>query len=399
MVSTLSSKKELKKVTNDPRIAWLLPSLEGGSYWHPLFKEFTKIFPQTIIYTGFWTGFAPGYENTFAIKVVGKTKFISTTQSRESYSRGFIAVSPAIVVEILKFKPQLIFVNGFSIWSLFALILKPITKWRVILAVEGSSPNVDYRNSPIRLFLRRKMVQVADALITNNQAGKSYLTDVLKAKPATVFAKPYEVPTSKAMSVVLKETQLNQQELQRPIFLFVGQLIPRKGLHLLLEACSILKQRGCCNYTLLVIGQGEDREKLQDISQNYQLEESVKWIGWVDYSRIGDYFQFSDVFILPTLEDTWGMVVLESMAFGKPILCSKWAGASELVISGQNGYVFEPHNPQEIADAMYRFISTPSLIKSMGKCSQQIIAEHTPEAAAKFLAEVTHHTLERGYVP
>ncbi|MBO3457597.1 glycosyltransferase family 4 protein [Aetokthonos hydrillicola Thurmond2011] len=397
MITTPTLEKKLEKVTDHPRIAWLLPSMEGASYWHPLFSEFTKLFPKTTVYTGFWTGFAPGYENSFAVKVVGKTKFISTTQSGESYSRGFIVVSPAIVVEILKFKPQLIFANGFSIWSLFALILKPITKWRVILAVEGSSPNVDYRNSPLRLFFRRKMVQFVDALITNSEAGKNYLTEILGAKPTSVFTRPYEVPTSKAMSMVLRDVQLNQEELQRPIFLFVGQLIPRKGLHLLLKACSILKQRGYSNYTLMVIGQGEDREKLQDISRDYQIEGSVKWVGWVDYSHMGDYFQFADIFILPTLEDTWGMVVLESMTFGKPILCSKWAGASELVISGQNGYLFDPHNPQEIADAMYHFISTPSLIQSMGERSRQMIAEHTPEAAARFLAEVTNHTL-RGYV-
>ncbi len=392
MIST-DRENELQKLVESPRIAWIFPTIEGGNYWHPLFSEFTKIFPQTIIYTGFWTGFASGYENSFKVELVGKMKLLTITESEESYSHSVMYVSPAIIGKLLKFKPHIVFANGFSAWTLLTILLKILTKWRVIIAYEGSTPNVDFRNSPIRLFFRRRMVQFADAFITNSKAGKTYLIDILGAKQTHTFARPYEVPTAKAMSKLAENSELNQQELQQPIFLFVGQLIPRKGLHLLLKACEILRQRGCSNYTLMIIGQGSDREKLENMSKDYGLEQSIKWIGWVDYNRIGEYFQLADVFILPTLEDTWGMVVLESMAYGKPILCSKWAGASELVLDGHNGYLFDPRNPEEVADAMYQFISTPDLIASFGRNSKQIIAEHTPETAAQFLAKVTNGVL------
>ena len=82
------------------------------------------------------------------------------------------------------------------------------------------------------------------------------------------------------------------------------------------------------------------------------------------------------------------MVVLEAMVFGKPILCSKWAGASELVIDGENGYVFDPHDPEALAEIMKRFINEPKLVASMGRKSQQMMAHRTPKAAAQFLADV-----------
>jgi glycosyltransferase involved in cell wall biosynthesis len=84
------------------------------------------------------------------------------------------------------------------------------------------------------------------------------------------------------------------------------------------------------------------------------------------------------------------MVILEAMAFGKPILCSKWAGASELIMEGENGYLFDPHTPQAIAQAMRRLLDNPDLISSMGQRSQEIIAQYNPTTAAQFLAKVTN---------
>jgi glycosyltransferase involved in cell wall biosynthesis len=112
-------------------------------------------------------------------------------------------------------------------------------------------------------------------------------------------------------------------------------------------------------------------------------------VGQVSYSQLGSYFRAADVFILPTLEDIWGMVVLEAMAFGKPILCSQWAGAAELICDGENGYLFDAHQPEAIATAMQRLIDQPDQIAPMGERSAALIAKHTPTAAAQFLVQVT----------
>jgi glycosyltransferase involved in cell wall biosynthesis len=374
--------------TNGLRVAWLFPSLEFGNYWHPVLSEFTKLYCQTRVYTGVWKGFSSGFEDTFKVKVVGKMRFIDSIKSETGYSQGFIYASPEILKELLTFKPQVIFTTGFCIWTIFSLLLKPLGRWRVVITYDGSSPGVDYCHSPLRLFLRRLMSRLTDAFITNSHAGKVYLTHILGVPEQVVFARPYEVPDVDAL---LKQLEIEQGELklQRPVFLFTGQLIPRKGVHCLLEACKFLKDLGCEQYTLLVAGDGSQRMELEARSQEYGLEDCVKWLGWVSYSSLGSYFQYADVFVLPTLEDIWGVVVLEAMAFGKPVLCSHLAGASELVINGENGYLFDPHQIEAIAQAMRRFIDHPDLIQSMGQRSQALIAQHTPKAAAQFLAQVT----------
>jgi glycosyltransferase involved in cell wall biosynthesis len=361
------------------RIAWLFPSLALGNYWHPILDKFTKIYPQTTVFTGNWPGYSPGFEDTFKVKIVGKMTFVDMTRSQTGYNKGLINVSGAIAGELLRFKPKVIFTSGFSVWTILSLLLKPLGGWRVVIAYDGSSPIVDYRDSKVRTILRRIMSRFADALITNSIAGKDYLTEFLGADRQKVFARPYQVPDVKAL---LKQSER------------VDLDFSRKGLEQLLQACKILRDRGYSNYSLLVAGEGEQRQELETFCRTEGLEDCVRWLGWVNYGQLGTYFRNVDVFILPTLEDVWGMVVLEAMAFGKPVLCSKFAGASELIVEGENGYLFDPHQIQTIADAMQTLIDDPNLIASMGSRSQELIACHTPINAAQFLAKITDTTVE-----
>ena len=378
---------------NNPRIAWLLPS--AVFYWHPMLGELAKIFPQTTAFSAYkWLGYAQGYEDSFNVEVLGERKVVPIIKDSKSYGTNFSYLPLNIVNRLLKFKPSVIFSNSFGLWTLLALISKPLGRWKVVIAYEGSSPGVDYRNSPTRLAMRKTMVKAADACITNSHAGKDYLVELLQADKNRVFVQPYEVPDSNSM--LAKHTLSNDKNLslKRPIFIFVGKVTPRKGLHLLLNACAILAKQGCHDYTLQIVGDGPQVEELKDFCEKNNLTKSVQWVGRVDYSQIGEYFSSADVFVLPTLEDTWGMVVLEAMVLGKAILCSKWAGASELVTDGENGYRFDPYKPEQVAELMRQFINNPQIAIPMGEKSQQLMKnKYTPQAAAKSLAEVTSFVL------
>lgn len=381
-----------KTSMNNLRIAWLLTS--AFYYWHPMLSYFAKQFPQMKAFSANWRGYAPGFEDSFAVEIVGERKIISLTKAETGYGNNFTYLPLNIVGRLLKFKPQVIFSNSFGIWTLLALLFKAIGRWKVVIAYEGSSPSVDYRNSLPRLALRRTMVAAADACITNSRAGQAYLTEVLNAKAEKVFVHPYEVPAADSLVGQVTDTPPQLASLQEPIFLFVGGIVPRKGLQCLLDACMILQEKDCDRYTLLVVGEGKQREELETLTQEKGLGDRVRWIGRVDYSQLGAYFAKADVFVLPTLEDTWGMVVLEAMVLGKPILCSKWAGASELIIEGDNGYCFDPYEPEKLAQLMCCFINDSNLATSMGEKSQQIMAKYTPEAAAQFLSQVSSFVMK-----
>ena len=171
---------------NNLRVAWLLPT--AWFYWQPVMSEFTKLFPHTKVFTALFPGFAQGLENSIAVEVIGKQRKLEFKAETTSYSSYFTYMSPRIIMSLLGFKPQIIFASSFGIWTVLALLFKPIGRWKVIIAYEGSSPTVDYRNSWIRLAIRRVMVKTADACISNSQAGKEYLIEYLNANKDSVFA-------------------------------------------------------------------------------------------------------------------------------------------------------------------------------------------------------------------
>jgi glycosyltransferase involved in cell wall biosynthesis len=368
------------------RVVWLLTS--AFYYWQPMLKELTKIFPETMTFTARWHGYAPGFEDSFSVEVVGKRRIITFQKSETSYGSNFTYLPLNIINHLLKFKPNIIFSNSFGLWTLICLLLKPVGRWRVVIAYEGSSPGVDYLNSPIRLALRRIMVRISDACITNSHAGQKYLIETLSASSDRVFVHPYEVPCIKSLLGNIPKESEKIASFQKPVFLFVGSLTPRKGLFQLLEACVVLKQEKIEDYSIIIVGAGPQKDLLEEFSKKNNLTNNIHWIGKLDYGQLGVYFDRADAFILPTLEDTWGVVVLEAMAFGKAILCSEKAGAAELVIEGLNGYCFDPYNQRQVANVLKHFIENHDLSKTMGSKSQEFMKNYSPHEAAQFLSKV-----------
>jgi hypothetical protein len=127
--------------SKDIRIAWLVPSVELGAYWQPVLREFTKVFKNTIFYTGLvWPGFDPEVPGANVIRIVEETKYLEMTQTT-GYSHRLMILSPSIIGHLVQFKPHVILAQAYSLWTLLALLLKPWGKWRFIIIYDGSSPN------------------------------------------------------------------------------------------------------------------------------------------------------------------------------------------------------------------------------------------------------------------
>lgn len=386
MINKIKEIASVKKKYNATRIAMLFQG--AGHYWQPILSDFTKLFPETTVFAPFQPNHMPPLEYAIKVVPVGKMKIISKDKAAKGYAPSFTYLSPAIVSHLLRYQPKVVFSTAFSLWTLLAAILKVIFRWRIVIVFDGSSPGVDRADSRLRFLVRRFIVKLTDAFITNTEAGKEYLTKVIGASQSNVFVRPYLIPYPQTYTQHALDLQLDEKKVKRPRFIFAGNLIPRKGLLELLQACSLLQARGYENYSLLVVGDGFQRQELEDFAIAHNLENQIKWFGPVEYEQMGNYYQQADVFVFPTLEDVWGLVAVEAMMFGKPILCSKWAGAAEMVADGENGYIFDPYDPKRLAELMIEFIECPDLIATMGEKSQQIMANHKPEAVSEFLAEV-----------
>jgi glycosyltransferase involved in cell wall biosynthesis len=373
------------------RVAFLLTV--APVYWHPLLSEMARHVSHLRLFTAGWPHYAQGFENAFEVEVVGSRKVFSLNPKQKGYGSGIMYLSPLILQSLGQFQPNIIFADGFCLWTILVLLCKTWQGWKVIIVYDGSSPNVDLRNSKLRLLLRKNMARHTDGWITNTHAGSLYLVEALGAPLQRVSVQPYLVPDLNAM-LKGEGPDFSSITSEQPIFLIISQLIPRKGVAELLESCALLLKEGYSNFKVWIIGTGWQENDLIIEGKAKGLDNQLCWLGKVDYQKLGYFLRKADILIFPTLEDVWGMAVPEAMIFGKPILCSKWAGSAELIVEGENGYHFDPNQPQQLAKLMQSFINSSEKVFQMGLKSTQIMEKHKVEKAAQFLTELAANTVE-----
>lgn len=190
----------------------------------------------------------------------------------------------------------------------------------------------------------------------------------------------------KATDRIVLKKKLNLLE-NGVIYIYVGQLIERKGIGFLLQAW----RKHTVQYpqdTLLIVGDGPLRESF--VSQ-YSNGLNTVFTGGIDYSEIHKYYAISDVFVIPTLEDNWSLVVPEAMACGLPIACSIYNGCHpELVQVDRNGVVFDPLEEASIVNALSVFHQVD--LKAYGKESKMIEQQFTPRQTALNIYEAACKT-------
>lgn len=375
----------------DLRVAWLAPGrgfsrVGGPRYTLPLLIEFQRAFPSVVYIT---TGkIDPYYHKILNIRSTGdvRTKELSSYPSGKYYRRSVNFLSPTVALDLLRLKPRIVISTEFYIWTILAVLLKPIGGWKVVILWTGSSPGVDLLDDPIRLSVRRFVAKRADAIITNSIVGKRYLENHLRVLADRVFRIVFKPGDS---SPLTKKPTFHplMQDGPHPRFLYVGQLIQRKGINHLLEAWSNLQRLSSNCGSLWIIGEGPQRDELLKQASALALKD-VHFNGRVEYASLGSWYKACDVFVLPTLEDTWANVVPEAMTLGKPILCSKYAGTDELVRHGENGFVFEPSDTDELARLMLRLIDSPDLIERFGQKSREIMEPNTLTNAVEAFGDV-----------
>lgn len=146
--------------------------------------------------------------------------------------------------------------------------------------------------------------------------------------------------------------------------LFLGHISNQKGIYDLLEVIKKLNESGHENIKLRVGGNGEI-EKLSHLVIEYQLESIVDVVGWADERKKIELLKISDVLLLPSYFESFGIVVLEAMKYKLPVIVGDGGYTKELVDEGVDGFVVESGNVEQIANRILGFINN-SNIKTMG---------------------------------
>lgn len=167
-----------------------------------------------------------------------------------------------------------------------------------------------------------------------------------------------EKPLSKCEKLCIKrQLELGEQK----IVMSVGQFIYRKGFDVLLKAWENIED----NFHLLIIGEGSLEQSYYDYIQSRKLK-NVKIIGFKAKRELFEYYKAADLFVLPTREDIWGLVVNEAMACGLPVIATdRCVAGMELIENGVNGYIVPVENPLALTDKINEILKDDQLALAM----------------------------------
>lgn len=149
--------------------------------------------------------------------------------------------------------------------------------------------------------------------------------------------------------------------INKKIVLTVGRFIPSKGFDVLLEAWKHVKR----DYQLLIIGGGSLEQSYMDYINENKLE-NIKIIDYKPKKDLFNYYKASDLFVLPTRWDVWGLVINEAMACGLPIVTTNMCIAGlELIENGVNGYIIPVDDQEALANKINMILQNGELAKAM----------------------------------
>ncbi len=158
----------------------------------------------------------------------------------------------------------------------------------------------------------------------------------------------------------------------RPIILFASKLQTRKHADHLVEAYKSLLGKLPSDPYLVIVGDGEERKNLE--AQCSGLE-GTRFAGFQNQSVLPAYFQLSDVFVLPSRHEPWGLIVNESMAAGCPVIVSTDVGSGpDLITNGHEGYIYPVGDIPALTHALERVLASPETATAMGKSARRRVA-------------------------
>ncbi|MCD6593180.1 glycosyltransferase family 4 protein [Candidatus Bathyarchaeota archaeon] len=157
---------------------------------------------------------------------------------------------------------------------------------------------------------------------------------------------------------------INREEVKRRygikpnerIVLFIGRLVPQKGVDTLIKAAPLIIQRHR-DARILIAGDGWSRTYLEELVKSMGLRDHVRFLGFISDWELADLMVAADVLVVPSVYEPFGIVALEGMAAGTPVVATNIGGLSEIIEHDRTGVLVYPRNPESIAWGVNRVLS------------------------------------------
>jgi glycosyltransferase involved in cell wall biosynthesis len=306
---------------------------------------------------------------------------------REPFSIPF-----ALIINLIRSRPDVIVAGDFGLRSAICWSAARLLGCRFVLSSEEIATSAAGR-SRLQQWLRRFLVRRADAFLAWGDPARQLLVS-MNAGESRIFgcaqAIDNEFWVRQAQSLD-RQTERKSLGLNGVAFLLVGRALARKGFQNFLDAWSRLPQELHERICAVIIGDGDYLEHLKSAAAARGLR-NVSFAGAKSAAQLARFYAAADIFVYPSLEDVWGLVVNEAMCFGLPILASQFAGASQSLVAGSNvGLVFNPADIDAFAVKLGEWARQPPA-PAPEACRQilkNVTFDRSRQAIERMVADVT----------
>ena len=286
--------------------------------------------------------------------------------------------------------PQVIICGGYNYVASWEALLWARRHGVAFVLWSESNGQDARRGRPWVEFLKTYFLRHCDRFVVPGRASFEYLRS-LGSPEASILTAPDAVDNS-LFATQAENTRVHATEFREKLglpsrfILFVGRLVPEKGIFDLLEAYAKLESSLRSEVGLVFAGDGISKEEL--VQQAKRISPgAICFPGFAQREDLAGLYALAETLVLPTHSDPWGLVVNEAMACGLPIVVSSVAGCSaDLVEDGWNGYVVPPRDSEKLSVAIDSLLRQPELKQTMSAHSLERIRKYSPEACADGLA-------------
>lgn len=294
-----------------------------------------------------------------------------------SYWLGFPALGSRINQAISQLKPDILFPHVFpaNYWGfMYKRRHKDIPciwychepsafvhNLGVILGLKGAIKYAALLSNPLFQWLDRKLVGYADKILVNSYYTAGTVKKIYH-RQATVVYPGVDAPKYKPMQ-------------RKEDFIFtIGRLSKFKKVDLIIKALASLKQKGN-GLRLIVGGDGEEKTNLMNLAHKLKLSQQVQFVGRLSDEEVCAYLAKAQFVVFPTTNEPFGIVPLESMACGTPVIVSNSGGPKETVIEGETGLTFEADNQADLANKILTLWENTDLTRQMSLAARKHVEE------------------------
>jgi len=270
-------------------------------------------------------------------------------------------------------QPGVIVTNGFSIGTtkLWFRSFNQPTAYIIWSGAIGSGPRSEHW---LRRLHRKLLIQRAAGFVTYGSRARDYLLQLgvpleqinigINTVDTAFFGEQYQ-----------DRKNAREKEHEKKRLLFIGNLVPRKGVDRLLKVVQLLARKRH-DFVLDIVGSGAEQAKLQQMVHELGITRLVNFVGFKQKNELPYYFSRSSCFVFPTTFDIWGLVLVEAMAAGLACIASLDAGAThDLIKDGQTGLAVDFANVESVTDKLDWLLNHPDLSALMGQHAKSFIEE------------------------